>query len=688
MFFGQWDKYREWNNLLAKYFFNKDTAFREVLLFSDQQLINELGRDIGQSFEDFIESVKTGPYWITRQGICQKALQAYKDWRGRGLEYPPYISYLVLFVIASITEGDFSSTAYYRPFRKLLGEEETGRYYPSFDKMHLLWEDLETWSKIDKKEELGRFTTRVRGMWAHVGIPRSQVVLSMEERRQLPLVFLEAELDPADRPSTEGIRQALLAHGQDHLMRKTMVLLQGREEDEVLKEALLNFVLDELSEWDGTAKAEVKDGITATSQIFSGLRICIKLNRAAEKVSTTVRICTSHAYPEYGLSLKNTDGSLIWGCYEYRNGWSKELIDEKLNMVADTGLINWSRGLKLVDQENSWSARLKASNLRVFLLGKRFGIPDWVEVNHLERNCNFLLACEGQITNDIITWGQEKCDNFIELKYQGLPEGWRIFEGKNALYSFKGDSALTLSEYLRLSFEGGIKVKGITYLNFAPPSIALENYSGKEKVTLNGQEITQEENDIPHWPIPVETASDTQSIIEVSDGDGQCIIRKTIKLVDPSIASDLDHTPRRNCIGEVSVLKDDEPYAVGAIVEKDLTTADAYPYSFPTFLSNRILFLGARPGEIIDWPKDPIDVGWRPVWAIFKINRKIWQTIFCGNEEQIMPKQAVGEPVTDKVAVRYWARTLWTMRKTIVKPQIKSLQSAWAMYMGVAKNAR
>lgn len=98
--------YLGWNNLIAKYFFNESKAGREVLLYVNDEVVDSIGEPYGVGVDDFIESVKDGPDWTTPTGFCQKALQAYEGWRSRGLEYPPYVSYLAFFVLAAVTETD------------------------------------------------------------------------------------------------------------------------------------------------------------------------------------------------------------------------------------------------------------------------------------------------------------------------------------------------------------------------------------------------------------------------------------------------------------------------------------------------------------------------------------------------------------------------------------------------------
>lgn len=143
-------------------------AGREVLLYTNREIIVSVGEGLGD-VSDFINVVKAGPSWATRSGLCQKALQAFEDWRNRGFKYPPYIAFLVLFVLAEDAEGDFAAHAYYPRLNRLLGEDPNAGRPPSFDRTITLWDDLEKWSREDKHEELGRFTARIRGGWIYVG---------------------------------------------------------------------------------------------------------------------------------------------------------------------------------------------------------------------------------------------------------------------------------------------------------------------------------------------------------------------------------------------------------------------------------------------------------------------------------------------------------------------------------------
>ena len=177
-------EYLEWNNLIAKHFFNEENTGKEVLLYVNDEILGEIGK--GSDVDDFIQSIKIGPRWAYHFSICQKALQAFEGWRRKELDYPPYISYLAFFVLAAVTATDYASYSYYPGFWKRLNESQDSGTPPSFDRMITLWDDLEKWSTEDKHEELGRFTAWIRGSWWKVGLPWSQTIISKDEQKHLP----------------------------------------------------------------------------------------------------------------------------------------------------------------------------------------------------------------------------------------------------------------------------------------------------------------------------------------------------------------------------------------------------------------------------------------------------------------------------------------------------------------------
>ncbi|HSG41305.1 MAG TPA: hypothetical protein VLE27_16815, partial [Thermoanaerobaculia bacterium] len=175
----------EWNDVIAEHFFCEESAGRTVYLYVTEKLIDELGSAADETVTGFLASMKAGPSWATRTGLCQKALQSMEGWRARHLRWPPYIGYLALFALAAGHEGDFAAHAYYPRLRELLGEPSAPGQYPSFHRMLYLWSDLEQWANREKQGALGILRLDIAGSWLHVGLPVAQTILTGAERQNL-----------------------------------------------------------------------------------------------------------------------------------------------------------------------------------------------------------------------------------------------------------------------------------------------------------------------------------------------------------------------------------------------------------------------------------------------------------------------------------------------------------------------
>ena len=221
----------KWNDALAQHFFRPEMAGRSVYLYVIDEVIAEAGDLLDPEVDDFTAAVKSGAPWVTREGLCQQALQSFEQWRTRDLPYPPYVGYLCLFVLAAGVEGDFAPHAYYPRLRHLLGYE-AGSTLPSFDRMLALWDDLEQWSTQDRAGELGIFEARIAGGWLHVGLPLAQTILTEHERKALVRIFSRSALDPTSPPADAELAALLRQHGTGHLRPRTLELLATRSDED------------------------------------------------------------------------------------------------------------------------------------------------------------------------------------------------------------------------------------------------------------------------------------------------------------------------------------------------------------------------------------------------------------------------------------------------------------------------
>lgn len=681
--------YLDWNNKLAKHFFNEEMAGKEVLLYANRELIKTVGEGQGD-VTNFIESIKIGPSWTTRSGICQKALQAYEGWRGRGLEYPPYIAFLVLFVLAEATEGDFAPQAYYPRLRNLLGDNSDSGMLPSFHRMWELWIDLEKWSKDDKNEELGRFTFRVRGGMDHVGLPLSQTILSHQEQISLPQIYNMGELDPTDLPSPGRLLSNLLEHGRaSHLLeRRTLQILESHDRKNIyLKDALIALVLDDLAAWDGSI-FELRQNGAEARETKTGLRLCLDIDGLSGQVHTFLRLKSNRPYPENGLNFISRLDGLMLSCHGSVNNWSSCLEDatgHKYNAAA----IDWKSGMSLMDEETNWSARLRNNDVRLFHPGKNDNLPNlWVETQHLERNCEFLVASYSTKSGKIHSWGQQNCDVWQSKNYFGLPAGWALFKGGNARNSCPDVDVLSLSDLVRLRLEGGIKTgRGNTYLSYGLPSIVLENVRGDEIVKINGIEIKRSDPAFTLWHLPVSLPLHTPIRIEVFRQDSEPLIARNIKIVPPQISSSFDDVPRRDSHGNI-VDKNESVFTVGIVVSAAAAASCvSFPAVLPTDLSNRIIFVGLRPGEIREWPKETLPADWIPAWALAKLGRDQWRVHFCASSDSLEIYDKPRSPLPDAHAVKRWKEAIYVRRKRNISPSLRKLAIIWNTFVNATKYA-
>ena len=683
--------YLEWNDLIARKFFNENMAGREVLLYVNEDTINQIGVETGADVEDFIQSVKAGPDWATKSDICNKALQSYSDWRIKHLEYPPYIAYLAFFVLAATRGGDYDRHAYYPKLWDLLGEPDSSGKPLHFYSMAELWEDLEKWSAEDKHEELGRFIARIRGGKVHVGRPLSQTLLSDDERNYLHLIFSEAELDPTDTPSDAVLRRVLLNYGKDGLEKRTLKLLKGTQGDSIeMVNALIDLVLNKLVEWGGSVTSYTTSGSDHTpSQV--GLRICLELNRVSGTIASTLRLKTNRLFPDDGLELEY-DGQ-IFSCREtYPPNWSTKLKNTNMQppRPLDAATIDWSVGAKFEDKENKWRARLKGTDVRLFIQGDREGFSrECVESQRLERNCEFVVACSDSRVVDVQRWGTDCCEKFEEqsFQFQGLPSGWSLFEGMGAQESCEGIDVLTLSSLLRIRLQGGIKIgRGNRYLKFGPPLIVMEGGDGSERVTLNGDELKREDLSIAHWHIPADAPVDYPLTIEVFKDGPDPLQKHVIRLEEPELPVSFKDAPSRDSSGQI--LTDDVsiPCATGAVVAGvDPAASSVLSQARPTYLSRRIMFLGSRPGEIVDWHDENLPEDWLPIWAVANSGKDKWAVHFCGQPEGAEIAPDPHHVLDDTRAVKRWKETIWVRRKKTKGPALPKIRDMWAKYREVAK---
>lgn len=678
-----------WNDAIGRRFFNRDRAGLRVFLYVTKEVAAEIGAPHDADLNDFVEAVKAGPTWNTRHGwgLCQQAVQAMENWRARGLEYPPYLNYLALFVMAGTVDVGFARHSYYPGLRSVLGETPETGMYPSFQHMLHLWDDLATWANQDKQGEWGVFDLEVSGEWIHVGLPRAQTLLTEEERSNLPLLFADCGLDPASPPADEEFCYLLRQDRHRYLRHQTKELLRSRREGEsAIRTALVEILLDDLRSWDGAVPSRAEDG-TETETAIGNLRLTMWLDSTARTARFGLRCRSNREYPEEGLHL--TGGAIREPlvCREDWQGWSLPLANaDHAGGVFDASRLDWGEGLSLADREHSWKTTLSKRAVRVMVSAKPEGFDGFVEQSQLPQGKPFYLLAHEEHAEALQTWGRGSCEGFSDIALTaGLPARWKLFSVERA----NSDAGirdvfpyLAFPTVLRIQFLGGLRVKGNQYFTFALPRIEIAGTVEGASVFCNGHPLDRD-SETGLYSVP-DALCARRLVVEVKR-NGERIRSRSIYSVETVAWREAGVTEGLDRFGRYAADGDGES-CIGPIVEGFSPPAFDSTSFLPPGEGRRVYFIGRNPGEIVGCPDEAIPEDWRPVWSVAMKKGGIGTAIFCGsNPANEMPgKSAVGDHRRRKL----WKEVLWFMRKRITAPTHPALGALWRQYRGVAQDVR
>lgn len=696
--------YIQWNDLIARYFFNEGMAGKEVILFANIDLINEIGRSYGEGFDNFVQKSIEGPesIYIRSDNICHKAYSTYLLGRRKRFAYPPYIGYLALFVCAATREGDYEINSYYPRLKDIVEDNTDTNMSACFTKIDQLWDDLQQWSQVEKGDMLGKFRKTRRGNLAHVGLIYAQTVMSEEERKKLPVIFSKANLDPTDPPSDESLRVTLGRYGQQILDKKTLKLLGENSE---LSNELVNYVLSELRDWDGVVEEVTSSGEGPLFQTAYA-RICLNEELGTFDSFLRFKINVGGGYfPEGEIRFKLINSHAIEGkqsdsvysCREARQlGWSTPLyeISTMRNVRAED--FDWSEKYIFRDDEKLIQCIIRPTDVKVFFRGITERLPNsWVEVQHLDHECEFLVVCDMRSRFEIKSWGEECCEAFDEVRPSiGMAIGWSIFRGKNPRETNNRYPALTLppKKGIEIKFTGGIRLyqAGNYYLDFAPPIISLVGIQGSGSVFLNGIKLEPEGRTVLNWRIP-KCAEIGRPLTLEAEVDGEMLRQKaTLWLVPPDMKKEFEYVPKADRFGEHIAEADNPKIFSRGVLVHGMNPSDMLPTPLgaPTFLSDTIVFIGPKAGQIVLWPNEDLPIDWHPVWALAKKGRKSWKVNFCGKINDIEEAPVLSDAIGSKRAIKRWREYIYVNRLRNEQPQNHRLKNLWKIYVEVAGNVR
>ncbi|XXK22294.1 hypothetical protein ACMAY5_00670 [Arenicellales bacterium nBUS_48] len=605
--------YLEWNDAIGSKLFNEEMEDRPVLLTVDSNLISDIS-----SKEDLIQACNEGPPWIELPpsglsffSLLKKTGKHWKDSGSRGNEYPYYIGYLSLLVLAAYTQ---EGKDYWSAFKELIAPMSMGSHSDMVWVTDNLWSDLEDWSLDDQNGRLGWFTRLKIQNYEHVGPIRGQALITRSEVDGLPDLFFDAGLDANETPSFNELQKVVR---NMHPRFKRLIDSGDREVPRILDDVVRqNFEI-----WDGTPSASY----SGHQRPVGGFVLTLRFRTATETVNIDVR-CRRDQCPHDGFRFEHRDREWIGHPQILRI--SEPLVADDKSIRYETTSDELRNGLVLQDI-NGIQFSLRPKKVRVFARDYEPGIAEWIEVDDVPRGRPLRILIIDECVQEFNDCAED-LQNLKEIDFEGIPEGWRLYRC-DELVEYEGLSKIESSIRPRprqdLSISGGIRsgASRRRFMDFGPPLVrteSLASYGSKIPHLLTGG-VSSPLIGLPDlgkgfWKLPDTTAVNEPIAVFLSE----------VSAEQPSVeitlyrSSELRKPVREPLVDSdglyISSQKDLPIRFSGGQIKSghlDVVASEV----LPGLVDYRdVLLIGRRPDHFISCPSEKRSTLWNPVWMVEK----------------------------------------------------------------------
>lgn len=204
--------YRKWNIALTNHFFNESNESKEVILYADKNLINELGtiNNLG-SYNDFINCILVDfdsrcnlydDIIATPKRLGNDRIVINKELSNKIKEFPNHLSsksgkfdlvyfnYIIFYITVFVdnTEDKSFYNSLNKIINKIIPKDNNTSPLKGLD---LIFNKIEEWTLKNKNGKLGIFRARRLGNLTYLGLLKYQVVLKPSENKQLEEIIFK-----------------------------------------------------------------------------------------------------------------------------------------------------------------------------------------------------------------------------------------------------------------------------------------------------------------------------------------------------------------------------------------------------------------------------------------------------------------------------------------------------------------
>lgn len=396
--------YFEWNNAIAKHFFNPECAEKEVILYFSETIIEEIGKlyfdePEGGYIDDFYQSLNLkvfGPDnddYINRMILIESVFETGLSIKSDHFKYPPYLTYMLAFILP-FTSGEISNEFSARNFHNIakafFEKNNLSFNYDQKIKYRLkdidfLWESLNKWLIESRNFSFGFIDIpETPENYKYAGKFLYHVLFRKEQEEKLTQVFDKENILPNGALDNILIKKILINY-KDFLRLSADTIRKIKTPSDFVGQKLIQRVNKFYKDWDGSEYLDPdNNGFRGYSR--STLLLCLEFNKLNSQIKFNhFRIFTKKEYPEE-LKLEAYNGIDLGSVFQVYKEYSSPI---KIEILTDLEI-----DIELRSKAYRWKFNWKSKDFYLFIRDQ-IGLNEWVQKAKVQHNSGrTLIICK------------------------------------------------------------------------------------------------------------------------------------------------------------------------------------------------------------------------------------------------------------------------------------------------------